>query len=1065
MVEAISLQGNVGTAPTFSWIIDTTAPSVTFSKTPPPFSNSTSASFTFAGTDNITPPAQLVFEASQDGGAFAPVTSPSTITGLAAGVHTYQVEAIDQAGNVGLGTIFQWTVDLTNPTVAITQMPPAATKSTTATFAFSGTDDVTSPGNLVFEYSLDGSTFAAATNPLTLNGLSSADHTFKVESIDQAGNVSAPAIFMWTVDAILPVVQLTQTPAQFTMSTSATFAFSGTDNRTPPAQLVFQTSLDGSAFAPATSPVSFTSLPLGFHTFSVEAIDQVGNVSLPAIFTWTIDQTAPTVSITQKPANPTNKKTATFAFTGTDNVTPPAQLIFDVSLDGTSFTSATSPVSFTGLADGSHTFQVESTDQAGNVSAITSFTWVVDTVPPTVSITQEPAQITNQTAATFAFSGTDNVTPAAQLTFQFSVDGKAFVAATNPQSLAGLSSGNHTFAVESIDQAGNASAPATFTWTVDTTPPSITINSMPPSLATGAPAVFTFTGSDNITPAAQLVFQYSLDGAAFVATTNPLSLSGLLSGSHNIKIEAIDQAGNVSNPASFTWTVDALAPTVTITQMPPFATQSPLATFVFSGSDNMTPASQLVFEASLDDSAFSAVTSPVALDTLSTGTHTFSLEAIDLAGNVSVPLTYSWNVDTTPPVASITQQPPATSFVTTATFAFTGTDNLDLPAQLQFKVSLDAAAFASASSPVSYSDLVLGKHTFQVEAIDRAGNISPVTSFTWQVATPPPASELQFTATGYGVVRTKSQIGLVVTRTGSVAVPVTVDFATSDGTAIAGANYTSATGTVTFPIGALTETIPLTILNAGASGSAGKSFTITLSNATNGATLTTDLAVASVTINDPLPQNPLPGNLAAVAAAFTHSSEALTNFVAQAYTVYLRRPAEQNGLSFWTGQLASGLTDEGLEADFIGSPEYIQAHGGSGAGWVTGMYEDLLGRAPDPNGLAFWTGQVQAGISPVSIALGFAASPEREGNILGADFEIYLGRAIDPGSKNFYLQQFADGVRNEDIVAALVGSAEYYNNLTKGQQNKNQWVSSAIEDILHRAASDGDISFWSGSLS
>ena len=93
-------------------------------------------------------------------------------------------------------------------------------------------------------------------------------------------------------------------------------------------------------------------------------------------------------------------------------------------------------------------------------------------------------------------------------------------------------------------------------------------------------------------------------------------------------------------------------------------------------------------------------------------------------------------------MASITQEPPALSYVTTATFAFTGTDNLNSPSQLQFKVSLDAAALTSASSPVSYSNLVLGKHTFEVEAIDQAGNVSAIVSYTWQVATPPPPSEL-----------------------------------------------------------------------------------------------------------------------------------------------------------------------------------------------------------------------------------------------------------------------------------------------------------------------------------
>ena len=1066
VVEAKSLQGNVGTSPTFSWIIDTKAPVVTFGSTPHLFSNSTSASFTFSGTDDITPPAQLLFAASLDGGDFTPVTSPATITGLPAGVHTYQVEAKDQAGNVGQSPVFQWTVDLTNPTVTITGGPQPATNSTSATFSFSGTDNVTSPSDLVFMYSLDGSDFAAATNPLTLNGLSSADHKFSVESVDQAGNDSTPQSFTWTVDAILPTVQINPTPPAFTMSTSETISFTGSDNRTPPDQLVFQVSLDGSKFATAISPVTFTGLSVGVHKFQVQDMDQVGNFSNPpATFTWTIDQTPPTAFIgSTKPANPSNQKTAKFTFAGTDNASAPGNLSFDVSLDGLSFSPATSPVSFTGLADGNHTFEVEATDQAGNVSLPASYSWVVDTVIPTVAINKGPDPITNQTTAAFDLSGTDNLTPAAQLTFQFSLDGVAFVAGTNPLNLTGLSSGSHTIAIESVDQAGNDSNPASFTWTVDTTAPTITVTKMPPPLANGDPGMFIFTGNDNLTPAAQLVFQYSLNGAAFVPATSPLSLSGLASGSYTITIEDIDQAKNVSTPFTYTWTVDADAPTVTLGITPPVSTQSPLATFTFTGADNMTPASQLVFESSLDGSDFSVVTSPVSLDSLPTGPHKFTVEATDLAGNVSTPVVYTWNIDTTPPMASITQKPPATSFVTTATFAFTGTDDVDTPAQLQFKVSLDSAAFLPASSPVSYSKLVLGMHTFQVEAIDRAGNISPVVSYSWQVATPPPASELQFTATGYGVARTQSTIGLVVTRTGSVAAPVTVDFATSGGSAVAGTNFKSASGTVTFPIGALTETIPLTILNPGALGAGGKFFTVTLSNATNGATLTSNQAVANVTINHPLPQDPIPGNLAAVAASFTHSAEALADFVVQAYTVYLHRPPEQNGLNFWTGRLASGLTDQGLEAQFIGSPEYIQNHGGTGAGWVTGMYEDLLGRAPDPNGLAFWVGQVQAGISPVSIALGFAASPEREGNILGADYEIYLGRAIDPASESFYLQQFANGVQNEDIVAALVGSAEYYNNLTKGQQNKNQWVSSAIEDVLHRPASAGDISFWSGSL-
>src|SRR4029077_14834806 len=126
-----------------------------------------------------------------------------------------------------------------------------------------GTDNVSSAAKLIFKVSIDGSAFAPATSPKSFTGLSSGDHTFKVESIDEAGNISDPATFTWTVDAIPPTVQITQHPAPQTMSTSATFAFTGNDNRTLTSNLFFQVSLDGAAFATATSPDNFTNLGVG----------------------------------------------------------------------------------------------------------------------------------------------------------------------------------------------------------------------------------------------------------------------------------------------------------------------------------------------------------------------------------------------------------------------------------------------------------------------------------------------------------------------------------------------------------------------------------------------------------------------------------------------------------------------------------------------------------------------------------------------------------------------------------------------------------------------------------
>lgn len=91
------------------------------------------------------------------------------------------------------------------------------------------------------------------------------------------------------VDNIAPDTVLTSSPSTTTNSLTATFGFTGTDDTTITSNLNFECSLDGSTFTPCTSPVSYSNLNPGTHSFQVRAIDQAGNVDLiPASFSWTI---------------------------------------------------------------------------------------------------------------------------------------------------------------------------------------------------------------------------------------------------------------------------------------------------------------------------------------------------------------------------------------------------------------------------------------------------------------------------------------------------------------------------------------------------------------------------------------------------------------------------------------------------------------------------------------------------------------------------------------------------------------------------------------------------------
>lgn len=68
---------------------------------------------------------------------------------------------------------------------------------------------------------------------------------------------------------------------------------------------------------------------------------------------------------------------------------------------------------------------------------------------------------------------------------------------------------------------------------------------------------------------------------------------------------------------------------------------------------------------------------------------------------------------------------------TSITFTFAGTDANGIAA---FYCSLDAGVFAQCSSGVTYTGLSRGTHTFQVAAVDAAGNLDPTpATFTWSV--------------------------------------------------------------------------------------------------------------------------------------------------------------------------------------------------------------------------------------------------------------------------------------------------------------------------------------------
>jgi hypothetical protein len=116
------------------------------------------------------------------------------------------------------------------------------------------------------------------------------------------------------------------------------------------------------------------------------------------------------------------------------------------------------------------------------------------------------------------------------------------------------------------------------------------------------------------------------------------------------------------------------------------------------------------------------------------------------------------------------------------------------------------------------------------------------------------AGQLYFSAAAYSASETKASVTITVKRAGGAASGVSVDYATSDGTALAGVDYTAASGTLTFAAGQTSATFSVPLFNNPAP-EPDETVNLTLANPGGGGALGTPAAaVLTILADSPLLQ-------------------------------------------------------------------------------------------------------------------------------------------------------------------------------------------------------------------
>ncbi len=482
-----------------------------------------------------------------------------------------------------------------------------------------------------------------------------------------------------------------------------TFSFGSSDPGS-----TFQCRIDGDPFKPCTQQYTLPHLSDGPHKLSVEAIDAPGNESEIKGRPFTVDTTAPAVTITSGPANgsATSAQSASFRFSTND---PGATL--SCQFDNGGFNGCSSPFSTPTLDDGPHAVLIRARDPAGNVGGA-GIIWTVDTVAPTVTISSGPDEgsTSEDPRPSFGFGASES-----GVSFECRFDSDAFKPCASPFSAdSRLANAQHAFEVVATDRAGNLSQAVTRTWVIDAPPVDVRIDSgpTPGSIINDPTPRFMFSSSDS-----QAHFKCWVGGNGAPATDPcppPFTTAHLRDGLHRFHVVAVD-GQEQSQVASRTFTVDTTGPKTTISSGPAdgSASSDPSPSFGFGASE---PGS--TFRCRLDGGGFAPCSSPHAIGPLADGTHAFAVRAIDAVGNPGAIASRSFTIDTAAPRLRIKGPSRVETTRRKASVAFV----LKASEQVDFECRITSKRFGACSSHYRTPKLADGPHTLKVKATDRAGN-------------------------------------------------------------------------------------------------------------------------------------------------------------------------------------------------------------------------------------------------------------------------------------------------------------------------------------------------------
>jgi len=307
-----------------------------------------------------------------------------SLTGQPDGSYVLTVTVTDVAGNSSAATVATYILDTTAPAAPV------------ATIASPGNDVMPTPTLVVepgvtltctvqrFFVTVAANVPCGTDGTVNLSGFGDGEFEISLWATDAAGNVGPASSYVYVLDTVPPSTPLVAAPASPSplvdpvwrwtpeVDTTATCGVTAPDG----SMLVFAMPCDG-VFA-----ADLGAQPDGAYTFTLVVSDAAGNLAtVTSVFV--LDRTAPVPPTVVPPSSPDNSTLPRWIITTPRGATLTCTLLRGRTvIFGPGACPAGGVVSLAGQPDGTYTLRVTATDSAGNVSAASVTSYILDTQPP-----------------------------------------------------------------------------------------------------------------------------------------------------------------------------------------------------------------------------------------------------------------------------------------------------------------------------------------------------------------------------------------------------------------------------------------------------------------------------------------------------------------------------------------------------------------------------------------------------------------------------------------------------------------------------------------------------------